>query len=155
MRRNCGARGQKTAALADQKKEKPPSVAAHLDRDLSGFRLDPSASAVAFKAPPRRAQRRYPAADRGIRSFRNPEASMTLEEYKRWRFIPEDTDLALLEVVARAMIASYNDVNDQHLRPLTYEDVLTDPRHGIIHAAAAAIKAVRDFDVAKASPPAP
>jgi hypothetical protein len=81
---------------------------------------------------------------------------MTLEEYKRWGYIPADSDLELVEAVARAMVGSYNGVNDQHLRALTYEDVLTDPRHGIIHAAVAAIKAVREYDgKPKSAPPAP
>ena len=84
---------------------------------------------------------------------------MTLEEYKRWCFIPPDSDLELVEAVARAMVASYNGVNyqRQNLQALlTYEDALTDPRHGIIHAAVAAINAVREYDgKPKAALPAP
>lgn len=49
----------------------------------------------------------------------------------------------LVEKVAKAMIKSYNDTMYQHVRPLTYEEVFKDPRHGIIQAAKAAIEVMK------------
>lgn len=71
---------------------------------------------------------------------------MKLEEYQKWHWIPADIELELLELVARAMVGAYNGVLDAHVRPCTYEELRDDPRHGTIHAAAAAIAAVRKFD---------
>lgn len=45
----------------------------------------------------------------------------------------------LLEGVVRAMVESFNKTMDTHVRPLTFEEVVNDPRHGIVQAAQAAI----------------
>jgi hypothetical protein len=47
------------------------------------------------------------------------------------------------EKVTKAMIKSYNDTMDKHVRPITYEEVLNDPRHGTIQAAQAAIDIIK------------
>lgn len=52
----------------------------------------------------------------------------------------------LLEKVVRAMVASYNKTMDTHVRQLTFEQVVNDPRHGIVQAAQAAIKAIQESE---------
>lgn len=50
----------------------------------------------------------------------------------------------MIERVVRAIIESLNDSMDPHVRPLTYEEVINDSRHGIVQAAKAAIVAMRE-----------
>lgn len=50
----------------------------------------------------------------------------------------------LLEKVVRAMVASYNKTMDPHVRPTTFEEVVNDPRHGVVQAAIAAIKVIKE-----------
>lgn len=50
-----------------------------------------------------------------------------------------------VELVARAMIDSYNDTSDKHLRQLTFKEIINDPRHGVIESAKAAIGALRNL----------
>lgn len=52
----------------------------------------------------------------------------------------------LLEKVVRAMVASYNKTMDTHVRQFTFEEVVNDPRHGIVQAAQAAIETVKEWD---------
>ena len=65
---------------------------------------------------------------------------------RQYSFDPPKPD-SLLEDVVRAMLDAYNDALDRHVRPLTYEEVVRDPRHGTVAAARAAIDTVRRREI--------
>lgn len=51
----------------------------------------------------------------------------------------------LTEKLVRAYIKGFNDTTDKHVRMLTFEEVVKDPRYGIVYCTHEILKELKEF----------